>query len=118
MPSYSSESRKMAFFISKPGGDHGGRRDVGDLALFPQSPVHRVISYFFSQQVLMALGMGLTVRAVVCSPWGRRSGEQLFLYLYIIYYHFYILLSFLYLYLFTATYLLLHYIYLIIFIFI
>ncbi|APB32757.1 pore-forming membrane protein MIP family channel protein [Gloeomargarita lithophora Alchichica-D10] len=40
------------------------------------SPVHQAIPNPFVQQVLMGLGMGLTVFFVVSSPWGRRSGAH------------------------------------------
>ncbi len=49
---------------------------LATLLFSPQSPVHQAIPDPFSQQVLMGLGMGLTVLAVVSSPWGRRSGAH------------------------------------------
>jgi aquaporin Z len=44
---------------------------------YPNSPVHQAIPNPFMRRGLMGLAMGLTVVALIYSPWGKRSGAHM-----------------------------------------
>ena len=61
--------------------------EVGELALYmfvtctfaallqhPASPVHRIIPSPLARRALMGAAMGVTIAAIVLSPWGKQSG--------------------------------------------
>jgi len=43
----------------------------------PASPVYQTISNLFARRVLTGIAMGLTLIAIVFSPWGKQSGAHL-----------------------------------------
>jgi aquaporin Z len=49
----------------------------GTLLSHPESPVVRALPDPLAQRALTGLGMGLTAVALICSPWGQRSGAHL-----------------------------------------
>ena len=49
---------------------------LGTLLEFPGSPLNSLIPSAGARRALLGLGMGLTVVAVIYSPWGQRSGAH------------------------------------------
>ena len=50
---------------------------VTTLLEYPGSPVHQAIGSKFARHVVLGVGMGGVVAAIVYSPWGKRSGAHI-----------------------------------------
>lgn len=49
----------------------------GTLLWHPGSPVHDLVADGYPRRAIMGVAMGLTLIAIVYSPWGKRSGAQM-----------------------------------------
>lgn len=49
----------------------------GTLLAHPESHVHQLVDEPFARRALMGLAMGLTAVAIICSPFGQRSGAHM-----------------------------------------
>lgn len=68
-PEYVIEAAGLGTFMISAG--------VFDTLLeYPQSPVHHAIADPLARRALMGLAMGLTLVALVYSPWGKQSGAH------------------------------------------
>jgi aquaporin Z len=49
----------------------------GVLLGYPESPIYRAVANPLVRQMLGGVAMGLTAIAIICSPWGQRSGAHM-----------------------------------------
>lgn len=69
-PEYLMEAGGLAFFVISASV-------VTTLLEYPGSPVHQAIGSTFGRRVVLGLGMGAVIAAIVYSPWGKRSGAHI-----------------------------------------
>lgn len=69
-PEYLMEAAGLAFFVVSAS-------TLTTLLEYPGSPVHQAIASKLGRRVVLGLGMGAVIAAVVYSPWGKRSGAHI-----------------------------------------
>jgi aquaporin Z len=69
-PEYVMEAAGLGLFMVSAGG-------FATLLFYPDSPLHKAVADPLHRRVLMGAAMGLTLIALVYSPWGKQSGAHL-----------------------------------------
>ena len=69
-PAYLMEAGGLAAFVIAASA-------LTTLLEFPGSPVHQAIASSLGRRVVLGVGMGGVIAAVVYSPWGKRSGAHI-----------------------------------------
>jgi aquaporin Z len=70
LPEYVMEALGLGLFMGSAGA-------FATLLFFPESPVYRAVADPLLRRGLMGVAMGLTLVALVYSPWGKQSGAHL-----------------------------------------
>lgn len=69
-PEYLMEAGGLAVFVMTASA-------LTTLLEFPGSPVHQAVASRLARRVVLGVGMGSVIAALVYSPWGKRSGAHI-----------------------------------------